>query len=310
MRSTTRKRAHLDIGSGHHRGEELPPSQNMWRKAARRIGRDRTTLVAIAIVFVLALASLLAPFLSDTVFQVDPVDINLENKYAPLFAQGHPLGADELGRDHLSRLLYGGRVSLGIAFFTAIFSISIGIAVGVVAGFYGGLVDDLVMWLVTTLNSIPSLFLLITINAVLSPGPATLVLILSSIGWTGVARLVRGETLSQKQREYNIAARAIGASSMRIMFVHIVPNVFSLLIVILAQAMSGLILVEAALSYIGFGIQPPIPSWGNMLSNSVDYMRRAQHLVFLPGMLISTTVFCFYLIGDGLRDAFDPKIAD
>ena len=241
---------------------------------------------------------------------MDPIAINLKNNYAPLFAVGHPLGADELGRDQLSRLLYGGQVSLSIAFFTAIFSISIGIAIGVFAGFYGESVDDFIMWLVTTLNSIPSLFLLITINAVLSPGPATLVFMLSGIGWTGVARLVRGETLSLKQREYNIAARAIGASSMRIIFVHIVPNVFSLLIIILAQTMSGLILLEAALSYIGFGIQPPIPSRGNMLSNSVDYIRRAQHLVFLPGLLITTTVFCFYLIGDCLRDAFDPKIAD
>lgn len=294
----------------HLPSEELPPSQNMWRKAARRIRKDRTTLAAMAIVLTFALASLLAPFLSDTVFQVDPIEINLKNKYTPLFTDGHPLGADELGRDHLSRLLYGGRVSLGIAFFTAIFSLSIGITIGVFAGFFGGYVDDLIMWLITTLNAIPTIFLLTAINAVLSPGPVALVLILSVIGWTGVARLVRGETLSLKQNEYNVAARAIGASNLRIMFVHIVPNVFSLLIVILAQAMSGLILLEAALSYIGFGIQPPIPSWGNMLSNSVEYMRRAQHLVFVPGLLITLTVFCFYLIGDGLRDAFDPRISD
>lgn len=310
MRRRAGKPGRTQAEFGQHSGSDLRPSQNMWRKAARRIGRDRTTLAAVAVVMSFALASLLAPFLSETVFQVDPTEINLENKYAPLLAQGHPLGADELGRDHLSRLLYGGRVSLGIALFTAILSISIGIAIGVVAGFYGGPVDDVIMWLVTTINSIPGIFLLITLNVVLSPGPVTLVFILTFIGWTGVTRLVRGETLSLKQREYNVAARAIGASNLRIMFVHIVPNIFSLLIVILAQTMSGLILIEAALSYIGFGIQPPIPSWGNMLSNSVDYMRRAQHLVFLPGLLITTTVFCFYLIGDGLRDAFDPKIAE
>ncbi len=310
MRRRATKSGHTKAEFRQQTESDLPPSQNMWRKAARRIKRDRTTLAAMAVVTAFALASLLAPFLSEAVFKVDPIDINLENKYAPLLAPGHPLGADELGRDHLSRLLYGGRVSLGIAFFTAIFSISIGIAIGVVAGFFGGPVDDFIIWLVTTLNSIPGIFLLITINSVLSPTPGTLVFILSIIGWTGVTRLVRGETLSLKQREYNVAARAIGASNLRIMFVHIVPNVFSLLIVILAQTMSGLILLEAALSYIGFGIQPPIPSWGNMLSNSVDYMRRAQHLVFLPGLLITTTVFCFYLIGDGLRDAFDPKIAD
>ncbi|MDE2747783.1 MAG: ABC transporter permease [Chloroflexota bacterium] len=310
MHSGSAKTSDATAKLKHQPNEDLPPSQNMWRKAARRIRRDRSTLAAMTVVLVFALASLLAQFLSETVLQVDPEEIDLNNKYLPLFAEGHPLGADELGRDHLSRLLYGGRVSLGIAFFTAIFSISIGITVGVFAGFYSGIIDDFIMWIVTTLNSIPGLFLLITFNTVLSPTPATLVFILSFIGWTGVARLVRGETLSLKQSEYNIAARAIGASSLRIMFVHIVPNVFSLLIIVLAQAMSGLILIEAALSYIGFGIQPPIPSWGNMLSNSVDYMRRAQHLVFLPGLLITLTVFCFYLIGDGLRDAFDPKIAD
>ena len=310
MRNVSANASRATAKLTQHDINDLPPSQNLWRKAARRIRADRTTLAAIAIVLLLSLASLLAPFLSETVFHVDPVEINLENKYAPMFSEGHPLGADELGRDHLSRLLYGGRVSLGIAFFTAIFSISIGITIGVFAGFFGGKTDDFIMWLVTTLNSIPGLFLLITINTVLTPSPATLVFVLSIIGWTGVARLVRGETLTLKQREYNIAARAIGASNLRIMFVHIVPNVFSLLVIVLAQAMSGLILVEAALSYIGFGIQPPIPSWGNMLSNSVDYMRRAQFLVFLPGLLITITTFCLYLIGDGLRDAFDPKISD
>ncbi len=224
--------------------------------------------------------------------------------------QGHVLGTDELGRDHLSRLLYGGRVSLGIAFAAAFLSLAIGVAVGAFAGFYGGPLDDAIIWLITTLNSIPGLFLLILITALLSPTPLTLVIIIAILGWTGTARLVRAETYSIREREYVIAARAIGASNLRLMFLHIVPNIFSLLIVDLAISIGGVVLAESSLSFIGFGIRAPIPSWGNMLSGGLDYMRRAPHLMMLPGLLITITVFCLFLIGDGLRDAFDPKIAD
>ena len=284
-------------------------SLSMWQRGLRQLRRDRPALGAIIFVSLLALLALLAPVISD-VLQIDPNDQDLRNNYAPLFSEGHILGTDELGRDHFSRLLYGGRISLGIAFSAAILTLGIGVAVGVFAGFYGGIVDDFINWFIITLNSIPGLFLLILISALLSPSPATLVLIFALLAWTGVTRLVRAETYSIKEREYVIAARAIGASDVRIMFVHIVPNVFSLLIVALALGMSGLILAESSLSYLGFGIRAPIPTWGNMLSGAFGYMRRAPHLLFLPGLLISATVFCFYLIGDGLRDAFDPKTAD
>jgi len=264
---------------------------------------------AIAVIVFFGALSLLAPAISDA-FQVDPITQNLRNTYAPLFSEGHPLGADELGRDHLSRLLYGGRVSLSIAFAATFLALGIGIAVGAFAGFYGGLLDDLVMWFVTTWNSIPGLFLLILLNALLSPTPYTLVLILGITGWTGTTRLVRAATYSIKEREYVIAARAVGASNLRIIFLHIVPNIFSLIIVDLSLTLGGLILTESALSFLGFGVNAPIPTWGNMLNGGLDYARRAQHLVFLPGFLITTTVFCFFLLGDGLRDAFDPRISD
>ncbi len=284
-------------------------SLTMWQRGLRRLRHDYPTLAAMITVLLLAGLSLLAPVISDAM-GMDPNEQNLRNNYAPLFSEGHPLGTDELGRDHFSRLLYGGRISLGIAFSAAFLTLGIGVAVGVCAGYYGGAIDDFINWFIVTLNSIPGLFLLILISSLLSPGPATLVLIFALLGWTGVTRLVRAETYSIKEREYVIAAQAIGASHLRIMFVHIVPNVLSLLIVALALGMSGLILAESSLSYLGFGIRAPIPTWGNMLSGAFGYMRRAPHLLFLPGMLISVTVFCFYLIGDGLRDAFDPKIAD
>lgn len=274
-----------------------------------RLRRDRPTLAAMFAIALLAGLAALAPFIDDQL-GIDPNAQELRNKYLPVGAPGHPLGADELGRDHLSRLLHGGRISLGIAFSSAILSLCIGVAVGAFAGFYGGLVDDFILWFITTLNSIPGLFLLILITAVLSPSPPAMVLVFAILSWTGTTRLVRAETYALKQREYVIAARAMGASNLRLMFVHIVPNIFSLLIIGLSQAMVGLILAESALSFIGFGIQAPTPTWGNMLNNALDYMRRAPHLMVLPGLLISVTVFCIYLIGDGLRDAFDPKIAD
>ncbi len=289
--------------------EQFKPSQSLWSRAMFRLRRDRPTLAAMFTIALLASLAVLAPLIGD-LLDVDPYEQELRNKYLGVGAPGHPLGTDELGRDHLSRLLYGGQISLGIAFAAAILSLCIGVAVGAFAGFYGGFLDDFILWFITTLNSIPGLFLLIIITAVLSPSPPAMVLVFAIIGWTGTTRLVRAETYSLKQRDYVIAAQAMGASDLRIMFAHIVPNVFSLLIISLSQAMVGLILAESALSFIGFGIQAPTPTWGNMLNNALDYMRRAPHLMILPGLLISVTVFCIYLIGDGLRDAFDPKIAD
>ena len=296
-------------GLDHQDLVDFKPSLNMWQRALRHIRQDRATMGAILVIVVLAVICLAAPLIDD-VLQVDPITQDLRNNYAPMFSKGHPLGTDELGRDHLSRLLYGGQVSLSIAFAAAFLAIGIGIAVGAFAGFYGGPLDDFIMWFVTTWNSIPGLFLLILITSLLSPSPLTLVLILGITGWTGTTRLVRAQTYSIKEREYVIAARAVGASNLRIMFLHIVPNILSLIIVDLSLTLGALILAESALSFLGFGVRAPTATWGNMLNGGLDYARRAQHLVFIPGFLITTTVFCFFLLGDGLRDAFDPKIAD
>lgn len=290
--------------------EETLRARTMFQKALYRLRRDRTTLVAMFVILLFSLLAIFAPFISEHILQVDYIEQNLRNNYAPAFSEGHILGTDELGRDHLARLLYGGQISLGIAFTAALLSLGIGIAVGVFAGYYGGIFDDFVMWFVTTLNSIPDLFLLIIITAILSPSPWTLVLIFGCLGWTGTTRLVRASTYSFKEQEFAIAARAMGASDLRIMFIHIVPNIFSLLIITLSQAMGGLILSESALSFLGFGIRAPTPTWGNMLNGGLDFMRRAPHLLMAPGLLITITVLCFYIIGDGLRDAFDPKLSE
>lgn len=286
----------------------------MWR-----LRRDRLTLSAIGVVLLLTVLSFLAPIITDYVLGIDYNVPHLRDNYAPLgtrivdregVERLYILGTDEMGRDHLSRLLYGGRVSLTVAFSAAIMSITIGIVVGVVTGYYRGPLDDIVIWFITTLNSIPSLFLLLTMSALLSPGPTSLVLVLVFLGWTGTTRIVRGETFALREQEFIVAARAIGASDMRIMFVHIVPNVISLLIIVVTRSIGNLILTESALSFLGFGIKAPTPTWGNMLTGGLDLIRRAPHLVVAPGLLISITVLCLFIIGDGLRDAFDPRIAD
>ena len=165
-------------------------------------------------------------------------------------------------------------------------------------------------WVISTLNSIPSLFLLLIVAAVLQPSPSTLIIVLGFLGWTTTTRLVRGETLSIREREYIISARAAGASPMRIMFVHILPNLFSIIVITLAIDIGNLILVEAALSFLGLGIKAPIPSWGNMLTNAQSFFTKGAYLVVAPGLLIFVTVLCLYVIGDGLRDAFDPTAKD
>ncbi|MBN2472684.1 MAG: ABC transporter permease subunit, partial [Anaerolineae bacterium] len=220
------------------------------------------------------------------------------------------LGTDGSGRDHATRLLYGGQVSLKIGFFAAIGSLTIGIVIGVIAGYFGGVLDDVIIWLITTLNSIPQLFLLLIISAMLAPNETSLILVLVFLGWTGATRIMRGETIALREREFIVAARAIGASNARIMFVHIAPNVISLLLIVMTQAVGGLILTESSLSFLGFGVKAPTPTWGNMLSGGLEMLRIAPHLVFIPGLLISVTVLCLYIIGDGLRDAFDPRLSD
>ncbi len=223
-------------------------------------------------------------------------------------ARTYVLGTDDLGRDHLARLLYAGQISLSIAFAAAIISIVIGVTIGIVAGFYGGLIDDVVNLTIATISSLPTLLILLILVALLNPGPEVLVLVLGFLGWFGICRLVRGETLSIRAREYIVSARAIGAPVSRIMFVHVLPNLLSVVIVALALDIGNLILVESALSFLGFGIKPPAASWGNMLSNAQTFFTKGVHLVIFPGLMISITVLCLYIIGDGLRDAFDPTL--
>lgn len=292
--------------------EEQYVGESLTKMALRRLRRDYLTLIALTVLFVMIVLALTAP-ITTNLLDISYTDTRSSPGFLPVGTEGHPLGTDDLGRDHLARLLYAAQVSLGIAVASAIGSLLLGMSIGVISGYNQGgsfgIIDDLLMWFITTLNSVPQIFLLLIIAAVLNPTVWSLIFILTVLGWTGTMRLVRGETLSQREREYIVAAKASGASAWRIMFIHIIPNVFSILIVTLAIDIGALILTESALSYLGLGVRPPTPSWGNMLTNAQGFFDRGVHLVMIPGSLIVITVLCLYIIGDGLRDAFDPRSA-
>ncbi|MBL8145324.1 MAG: ABC transporter permease [Anaerolineae bacterium] len=296
---------------------ERDVGESLTRVATRRLRRDKITLLAIAVIAIITLMSAAAPIISNAL-NVSYTKTNAQETFLPPMTvtvedgvtSTHVLGTDDLGRDVFSRLLYAGQVSLSVGFIAAVLSLTIGVTLGIFTGYYGGLADDFTNWVIATLTSIPSLFLLLIVAAVLQPTPTTLILVLGFLGWTGTTRLVRGETLSLREREYTISARAIGASDRRIMFNHILPNVFSVIVITLAIDIGALILAEAALSFLGLGIKPPIPSWGNMLTKSQEFFTRGPFLVWPPGIMIFLTVLCMYVIGDGVRDAFDPTSKD
>jgi peptide/nickel transport system permease protein len=298
-------------------------SESLWRTALRRLRRDRLTMVALTYLVILTAVSFSAPLFERTLgvsyTKTNPTQKQLPvgtwlettNPDGSIKAVYHFLGTDNLGRDEFARLLRGGQISLTIGVIAAVFSAMIGSALGLLTGYYQGtafgFIDDFIMWFITTLNSIPTLMLLILIASVFKPTIATLIFVLVFVSWSGTMRLIRGETLSHREAEYVIGARAVGASAARIMFVHILPNTLSVLITSIAISIGGLILTESALSFLGLGVRPPDPSWGNMLNEAQAVFRQAAHLAIIPGLLISTTVLCMYLIGDGLRDAFDPR---
>jgi peptide/nickel transport system permease protein len=282
-------------------------TRTLWQNAVLHILSDKLTLTAMLVLGILTLLCVLGPPVVENVLELDVNRIDIPNKFLSPGSKGHILGTDHLGRDQLIRLLYGGRVSLAIAFSASFMTILIGVALGLIAGYYGGRADDLITWIVTTLSSVPALFLLLIAAAIWTPSAQLLIIILALLGWIGTCRLVRGEVLSLKEHEYVLAARGVGASSSRLLVNHILPNVLPIIIVTMTIIAGNLILVESALSFLGVGVQAPTPTWGNMLTDARSYFNIGTHLVISPGILIMVTVLCFYLVGDGLRDALDPR---
>ena len=273
-----------------------------------------------SLALLLALGSLVAaaPFI-ETALGLDRDAVDFFAMAAPPSAE-HWLGTDQLGRDLLVRLLYGGRVSLTVALATALVAAVLGTAIGLLAGFRGGWLDALLMRVTDGVIALPLLPLLIVLAAIdlnkILPAEMAqsesaqlyrIVVIIALVGWTTVARLVRGATLAVRQRDFVKAATALGAGNRRLMLVHILPNVASPIVVATTLSIGQIILLESTLSFLGLGIQPPIPSWGNMLTNAQELIWSAPHLALYPGLLIFVTVIAFNFIGDGLQDALDPR---
>jgi peptide/nickel transport system permease protein len=235
--------------------------------------------------------------------------MDLTNRYQPPSA-AHWFGTDDFGRDYFVRVLYGGQISILMGLGVASVILTIAIPLGLSAGYFGGLLDDAFNWVVQILVTVPTLFVLILVTAWIPPSPVSLALLIGLFSWTGNGRQARGLALQLKQADYILAARALGARSGRIVFRHIMPNMLSLMLVLAGFDVVAGILTESGLSFLGLGIRPPTPSWGNMLTNSLQYVFRAPHLVVFPGLAIGLLVLSVYMLTDGLRDAFDPRLSD
>lgn len=280
-------------------------SPGVWHEAWERFSRNRRAMLGLWLLMVLALSTLLAPVLTPH----DPETVNVAVAELPP-GPGHPLGTDELGRDVLARLLYGGRVSLTVGLAAVALYVMIGVALGAAAGYYGGWVDSLIMRVTDAVMIIPFFPLALTMAAVFRPGLYTTMMVLGLLGWTGVCRLVRGEFLTLREREYVEAARAEGASDLRIVFRHILPNAMGPVAVAATLGVASAIMSEAGLSFLGFGVQPPTPSWGNMLASALSLraLLLQPWLWVPPGLMIFAAVLAVNLVGEGLREALDPQL--
>ena len=268
------------------------------RRLFRNFAFTLGALLTVALIFVALAAPLLAPF-----------DPNAQDTIRRLEAPSrqHPLGLDDLGRDVLSRVIFGARVSLRVGFSVVLIASAIGIALGSIAGYFGGAADVVIMRICDILLAFPGILLAIAMVAVLGPSLGNVILALATIGWVGYARLVRGQVLKVREMEYVTAAKALGARSPRVIVLHVLPNVINPVIVMATLGLAGAILSEAALSFLGLGVQPPTPSWGSMLTSGRQYLGLANHLAIYPGIAIMLAVMGLNFLGDGLIDALDPK---
>ena len=268
----------------------------------KRLIRNFAFTSGLVLTVLLIAIALAAPLLAPS----DPYQQDTSRRLeAP--SEQHPLGLDDLGRDVLSRILYGARVSLRVGFSVVILASVIGVTLGAIAGYFGGTVDVLVMRLCDILLAFPGILLAIALVAVLGPNLNNVILALATIGWVGYARLVRGQVLKVREMEYVTAAKALGAKSPRVIMRHVLPNVINPVIVMATLGLAGAILAEAALSFLGLGVQPPMPSWGAMLTAGRRYLGLANHLAIFPGAAIMLAVMGLNFLGDGLIDALDPK---
>ncbi|PIV03058.1 MAG: peptide ABC transporter permease [Syntrophobacterales bacterium CG03_land_8_20_14_0_80_58_14] len=275
----------------------------MGKDFRKRFWKNRMAVAGSVIVVLLFIVSLLAPWLAP----YDPNAIDLKNILAPP-SGGRPFGTDPLGRDVLSRMIWGAGISLKVGFVATGIAILIGTMLGAVAGYYGRWVDAVIMRFVDIMLCFPSFFLILAVIALLEPSIWNIMIVIGLTGWMGVTRLVRADFISLKERDFVQAARVIGAGDLRIIFLHILPNAMASVLVTATLGVAGAILTESALSFLGIGVQPPTPSWGNILTAGKDNIDIAWWLSLYPGLAILVTVLGYNLLGEGIRDALDPRL--
>ena len=280
---------------------------SQWLEIKKQFSKNKAGLLGLHAVNFLIFLALLTPFVAP----YDPSSIDVGDKLLSP-TSGYPMGTDEFGRDMFSRVMYGARISLTIGFVAVAISATLGTALGAIAGFFGGRVDRTIMWGVDLLLSLPRLVLLLAIVGFFrtsgAEGIYLIVVILGMTGWMGVSRIVRSQVLSLKEQDFVQACRALGLPDWRIIMVHLIPNAIAPVIVHASLAIGVTILVEASLSFLGLGVPPPTPTWGAIINDGREYMRSAPWITIFPGLMIVAAVMSFNLLGDGLRDALDPKL--
>ena len=291
------------VPAGDDNGKVLARTQReiFWR----RFRRHRLAVASAAFLVLVYLAALATPWLVP--YEYDEIDYAALNQ-GPSFS--HPMGTDSLGRDEMTRVLYGGRVSLTVGLGVGVLSTFVGAAVGILSGYYGRFVDTSLMSFTDFMLTLPFIPLILVMGSVFDFTPTTITFALVVLLWMNMARLVRGEVLSVREQEYVQAARAVGASDLKIMLRHVLPNVVGVMVVQATLTVALAILLESAVSYLGFGIQPPTPSWGNLLTDARSTMTQQPWLTWFPGMMIVITALCVNFVGDGLRDALDPRAVE
>ncbi len=280
-----------------------PVSKSPGQQALRRLLRDRTAIAAAFLLLLLIAISILAPLIAPR----DPIATNLAQRLVPPGTPGYPLGADDLGRDILSRLIWGGRISLLVGFSAVLVAMVLGVFLGLIAGYFGGWLDSVIMRGIEMLMAFPAILLAIAIVAALGPGLRNAMLAIAIVGIPYYTRISRGSVLTVREQEFVTAARSVGGRSSHILARHVLPNIVGPLIIAATLDVGWMIMAAAGLSFLGLGAQPPTAEWGVMLSQGRNFVRNAPHVSIVPGAVIFLVVLALNLFGDGLRDALDPR---
>lgn len=301
LRANSFERAGTDLKSSH---SIVRPSMSFWQDAVRRFKQKKIAVICLIYLFILVTGCIVIPLLSKYAVS----DQDLGNTFVGFFKAGHLFGTDELGRDMFTRIWFGTRISLIIAVTAVLVDFFIGVLYGGISGYFGGKLDNVMMRIVDIIIAIPYLIIVILLMIVLKPGVITIIVAYAAVGWTNMARLVRGQIMQLKEQEYVLAAKVLGSSSSRIIFKHLLPNVLGVIVVNITLTIPSAIFAEAFLSYIGLGVQIPLASLGTLASDGTASFQMYPHLLLVPAVFISLTMLSFNLLGDALRDVLDPRL--